>query len=109
MMLHFDAYMNTVPFSDDVDDSPRGCIREYSHFQVTWILGMVGFKPLEGYPAWTSALGWSIAILTLVPIPVMAAVQLVFSTGTLTEVGPLGSVLECVLLALTEVSPLGSV
>ena len=28
-MLHFDAYMNTVPFSDDVDDSPRGCIREY--------------------------------------------------------------------------------
>ena len=53
---------------------------------------MVGFKPLKGYPAWTSALGWSIAILTLLPIPVMAAVQLIFSTGTLTQVSPLGSV-----------------
>ncbi|XP_076451670.1 sodium- and chloride-dependent glycine transporter 2-like isoform X2 [Babylonia areolata] len=52
---------------------------------VTWTLGMIGWKPIEGYPGWTLGVGWVIAFIPLLPIPLMALVQIFSSSGTLRE------------------------
>ncbi|KAK7094205.1 sodium- and chloride-dependent GABA transporter 3-like [Littorina saxatilis] len=52
---------------------------------VLWVMGMIGWKPLASYPEWTQGVGWIIALLPLLPIPIMAAVQLFSSSGTLGE------------------------
>lgn len=52
---------------------------------VTWVLGMLGWKPIEGYPGWTVGVGWIIAIIPLLPIPLFALQQLCVSSGSLRE------------------------
>nr|KAG5698953.1 hypothetical protein BaRGS_024874 [Batillaria attramentaria] len=47
-----------------------------SFVAVTWVLGMISWKPLSGFPRWTIGLGVVIALLPLLPVPVMALVQL---------------------------------
>ncbi|KAL8571783.1 hypothetical protein ACOMHN_058147 [Nucella lapillus] len=53
--------------------------------QVTWTMGMIGWKPIEGYPGWTVGVGWVIALTPLLPIPLFALQQLLGSSGTLRE------------------------
>ncbi|XP_025084088.1 sodium- and chloride-dependent glycine transporter 1-like [Pomacea canaliculata] len=48
---------------------------------VTWTLGILSWKPLEGYPGWTVGFGILIGLLPLTPIPIMAVYEVVTAPG----------------------------
>ncbi|XP_076445863.1 sodium- and chloride-dependent glycine transporter 1-like [Babylonia areolata] len=53
---------------------------------VTWTMGMIGWEPIAGYPTWTVGVGWMIAVIPLIPVPIFALLQLYcFSSGSLRE------------------------
>ena len=54
-------------------------------FQLIWICSLAQLKPVKygetTYPQWSIALGWMVALLSILPFPIFAIIQLKKSKG----------------------------